>query len=58
MEGFQGIAASDLKYRFARELNLLKSITALILEGEGIIGTRTVNPKTTLVFGGFGQRQP
>ena len=40
MEEFQGIAAWDLKYRFARDLNLLKSLTALV-GGEGIVGTRT-----------------
>ena len=57
MEGFQGIAAWDLKYRFARDLNLLKSLTALI-GGEGIVGIRTVNPKTAPVLSGFGQRQP
>ena len=33
MEGFQRIAAWDLKYRFARDLNLLKSLMALTLEG-------------------------
>ena len=32
MEEFQGIAAWDLKYRFAGDLDLLKSLTALILE--------------------------
>ena len=33
MEGFQGIVTWDLKHRFARDLNLLMFLTALILEG-------------------------
>ena len=33
MEGFQEIATWDLKHRFAGDLNLLMSLTAIILEG-------------------------
>ena len=59
MEEFQGIAARDLKYRFARDLNLLKSLyNGSNIGVEGILGTRTVNPKIALVLCGFGQRQP